>query len=145
MEDFKANRESLNRQNQKDDDEARADFWSIQGDFVYRHRNEPRVQLHVPKEETFTIPLKYIGVTRSTFSDLHVIQEKRIDDCWNVDSNRSFCRILGNDSQNSLSWRRNLPEIFCGPGRDWHKFKRQRDHIMYGLKYGPKLGKPLRI
>ena len=28
-----------------DDDEKRADFWSIQGDFIYRHHNEPRVQL----------------------------------------------------------------------------------------------------
>ena len=43
--------------------EARVDFWSIQGDFIYRHDNEPRVQLHVPKEETFTIPLKYFAVT----------------------------------------------------------------------------------
>ena len=39
----------------KDDDEARKDFWSIQGDFIYRHHIEPRVQLCVPKEETFTI------------------------------------------------------------------------------------------
>ena len=36
----------------KDDAEARADFSSIQGDFICRHHNEPRVQLHVPKEET---------------------------------------------------------------------------------------------
>ena len=28
-----------------DDAEARADFWSIQGYFIYRHHNEPRVQL----------------------------------------------------------------------------------------------------
>ena len=42
-----------------DDAEARADFWLIQGDFVNRHHNEPRVQLYVPKEETFLIPLKY--------------------------------------------------------------------------------------
>ena len=33
----------------------------------------------------------------------------------------------------------------CGPARDWQKFKRLRDQIMYGLKYGPKLRKPLRI
>ena len=39
----------------KDDVEARKDFWSIQGDFIYRYHNEPRVQLCVPKEETFTI------------------------------------------------------------------------------------------
>ena len=37
----------------KDDAEARADSWSIEGDFIYRHHNEPRVQLYVPKEETF--------------------------------------------------------------------------------------------
>ena len=36
-----------------DDAEARKDFWSIQGDFIYRHHTEPRVQLFVPKEETF--------------------------------------------------------------------------------------------
>ena len=73
-----------------DDDEARADFWSTQGDFIYRHHNEPRVQLYVPKEDTFPILLKYIDVTRSTHTDLDVMQEKRIDDYWNVDANRSL-------------------------------------------------------
>ena len=71
-----------------DDAEARADFWSIQGDFTYRHHNEPRIQLHVPKEETFLIPLKYIDGTRRTYTDLDVMQEKRVNYYWNVDSNR---------------------------------------------------------
>ena len=71
-----------------DDAEARADFWSIQGAFIHRHHNEPRVQLYVPKEGTFPIPLKYIDVTRSTDTDLDKLQEKRIDAYWNVDSNR---------------------------------------------------------
>ena len=71
-----------------DDAEARAEFWSIQGDFIHRHHNEPRVQLYVPKEETFPIPLKHIDVTRSSQTDLDVLQEKRTDDFWNVDSNR---------------------------------------------------------
>ena len=73
-----------------DDAEARADFWSIQGDFIYRHHNEPRVQLYVPTEETFPIPLEYIDLTRPTHTDLDVMQEKRVDDCWNFDSNRSL-------------------------------------------------------
>ena len=51
----------------KDDVEARRDFWSIQGDFIYHHHNEPRVQLNVPKEETFPDPLKYIDVARATY------------------------------------------------------------------------------
>ena len=43
-----------------------------------------------PMEETNPIPLKYIDVVRSTHSDLDVLQEKRIDDDWIVDSNRSL-------------------------------------------------------
>ena len=68
-----------------DDAEVRKDFWSFQGDFIYRHHIEPRVQHYVPKEETFPTPLKYIDVMRSTNTDLDVAQEKRIDDYWNVD------------------------------------------------------------
>ena len=74
----------------KDDAEARKDFWSIQGDFTDRHHSEPRAQLCVLKEETFPIPLKYIDVTRATYTNLDVLQEKRIDDYWNVDANRSL-------------------------------------------------------
>ena len=71
-----------------DDAEAQGDFWSIQGDFIYHHHSEPRVQLYVPKEETFPILLEYIDVTGSTHTDRDVMQEKKIDDCWNVDSSR---------------------------------------------------------
>ena len=67
---------------------ARLDFWSIPGDFIYRRHNEPRVQIYVPKEETFRIPLQYIDITRSTHTDLDVLQEKRTDDYWKVDFNR---------------------------------------------------------
>ena len=56
-----------------EDAEARADFWSNQGDFINRHHTEPRVQLYVPKEETFPIPQKYIDVTRCTHTDLDVM------------------------------------------------------------------------
>ena len=75
-----------------DDDEARNDFASAQGHFIYRHHNEPRVPLHVPKarEETFPIPLKYIDATRSIHTNLEVMQAKRMDDHWNVDENRSL-------------------------------------------------------
>ena len=72
-------------QETKDDAEIQEDFWSFQGDFIYRHHIEPRVQLYVPKEESFPIPLKHIDVIRSTHTDLDVAQEKRIDDNWNVD------------------------------------------------------------
>ena len=85
-ENFKVNWESLNRQNQQMTLKPVPTLGrSIQGDFIYRHHNEPRVQLYVPKELTFPIPLKYIDVTRSIYTDLDVMQEKRVDDHWNVD------------------------------------------------------------
>ena len=41
-----------------DDGEARNDFWSIAGNYIYRHHVEPRVKLYVPREELFHIPLQ---------------------------------------------------------------------------------------
>ena len=61
-----------------DDAEARADFWSMQKvTSISRHHVEPRVQLYVPKEETFLITLQYIDVTRAIYTDLDVLQEKK--------------------------------------------------------------------
>ena len=40
--------------------EAMNDFWSMSGNFIYRHHVEPRVKLYSPREESFPIPLKYI-------------------------------------------------------------------------------------
>ena len=34
-----------------DEAEAKKDFWSITGDFMYRHHVEPRVKLYMPKEK----------------------------------------------------------------------------------------------
>ena len=62
----------LQEDSTRDDVEAQCDFCT-------------RVKLHVPKEETFPIPMKYIDVTRTTFSSLDVLLEKNIEDYWNVD------------------------------------------------------------
>ena len=55
-------------------------FWLVTGNFIYRHHVEPRVQHHVPKEEYFPIPWKYIDVTRTAKTILDVLQESRLDD-----------------------------------------------------------------
>ena len=60
--------------------EAINDFWSMSGNFIYRHHVEPRVKLYSPREESFLIPLKYIDVSRTTHTNLDVKQEKCIDD-----------------------------------------------------------------
>ena len=82
----------------KHDAAAREDFWSIQGDFICRHHFEPRVQLHVPQEESLPAPLRYVDVIRSTHTDLDVAEEKRIADHWKVDVTK------------------NIQKDICGPG-----------------------------
>ena len=57
--------------------EAMNDFWSMSGNFIYRHHVEPRVKLYSPREESFPIPLKYIDVSRTTHTNLDVKQEKQ--------------------------------------------------------------------
>ena len=70
--------------------EAMNDFWSMSGSFIYRHHVEPRVKHYSPREESFPIPLKYIDVTRTTRTNLDVVQESRIDYYWNIDGSRDF-------------------------------------------------------
>ena len=70
--------------------EAINDFWSMSGNFIYRHHVEPRVKLYSPREESFPIPLKYIDVSRTTHTNLEVLRESRIDDYWNIDGSRDL-------------------------------------------------------
>ena len=62
----------------------------MSGNFIYRHHVEPRVKLYSPREESFPIPLKYIDVSRTTHTNLDVMQESRIDDYWNIDGSRDL-------------------------------------------------------
>ena len=70
--------------------EAINDFWSMSGNFLYRHDVEPSVKLYSPREESFPIPLKYIDVSRTAHTNLDVKQEKRINDYWNIDGSRDL-------------------------------------------------------
>ena len=58
----------------QDAGEAMNDFWSMSGNFIYRHHVEPRVKLYSPREESFPFPLKYIDVSRTTHTILDVKQ-----------------------------------------------------------------------
>ena len=70
--------------------EAMNDFWSKPGNFTYRHHVEPRVKLYSTREESFPIPLKNTDVSRSTKTNVDVMQESRSDDCWNIDGSRDL-------------------------------------------------------
>ena len=40
------------------------DSWSVSGEFIERHHEEPRLKFYDPDNETFPIPLKYFDVMR---------------------------------------------------------------------------------
>ena len=171
VENFKAKPGQPQPTESKDDAEARADFWSIQGDFICRHHNELRVQLCAPKEETFPLPLKYVDVTRSTYwfgrharKTCWWLLECRFEQkfvgflekwsghhasirywWWECRFEQKFVGFLESIHKiHSVERETSQTEDMCGPGGEWQKCKRLRDQIMYGLKYGPKFGKPLR-
>ena len=82
--------------------EAINDFWSMSGNFKYRHHVEPRVKLYSLKEKSFPIPLKYIDVSRITHTNLEVEQERRIDDYWNIDGSRDLSDLWTGFTQFTL-------------------------------------------
>ena len=55
--------------------EAIADFWSMSGNFIYRHHVEPRVKFYSPGKESFPLPLKYLDVSRTTHTNLDIKQD----------------------------------------------------------------------
>ena len=94
MENFKANRKNLNRQNSKttlklEKTSGRYKVASIIGITLNLEFNST-----CRKNKHALTPLKYIDVSWSRHIDLDVMQEKRIEDYWNVDMNRSLSDSL---------------------------------------------------
>ena len=56
------------------------DFWSMRGDSIYRHREEPKWELYTPENEALPNPLKYVAVMRRTPSTIDNVSEIVIQD-----------------------------------------------------------------
>ena len=73
-----------------DDAEAKNDFWTIRGEFIYRPHVVPRVKLYMPKEEIFP----YFDEVHRRYQNyryiLDVMMEKHVGDYWNVDGEREL-------------------------------------------------------
>ena len=98
--------------------EATNDFWSMSGNFIYRHHVEPRVKLNSPREESFPIPQKYIDVSRTICTNLDVMQESRIDDHWNIDGSRDLSDSWTDFTQFILLEEKPPNGYICRPGGD---------------------------
>ena len=57
--------------------EAMNDFWSMSGNFIYRHHVEPRVKLYSPREESFPFPLKYTDVDITLNPESHFTRREK--------------------------------------------------------------------
>ena len=98
--------------------EAMNDFWSMSGNFIYRHHVEPRVKLYSPREESFPIPLKYIDVYPELLIRIWMSSKRSASMIIGISMALETCRILGHVSHNLLHWKKKLPTDVCGPGRD---------------------------
>ena len=97
--------------------EAIDDFWSMSGNFIYRHHVEPRVKLYSPREESFPIPLKYIDVSRTTHTNL-MSSKRNASMIIGISMGQETCLVHGQVSLNLLYWKKNLQTDICGPERD---------------------------
>ena len=117
--------------------EAINDFWSMSGNFMYRHNVEPRVKLYSPREESFPNPLKHIDVSRNYTHELGCYARaphrrlleyrwvKRL--VWFLDRFHSVYSI----GRKTSRW-------ICGPGGDWQESSWHPGQITYGQKSGRK-------
>ena len=84
----------------------------------------PPPQDSFPDESNFTrrkknhpIPLKYIDVSRTTHTNLDVMQELA-STTIGTSMGQEICLILGQVSLSLLYWKKNLQKDIRGPGRD---------------------------
>ena len=99
--------------------EAINDFWSMSGNFIYRHHVEPRVKLYSPREESFPIPLKYIDFSRTTHTtQTWMLCKNAASMTIGISMGQEICLILGQVSLSLLYWKKNLQKDICGPGGD---------------------------
>ena len=74
------------------------------------------------KNHSFPIPLKYIDVSRTTRTSLDVMQERRIDDYWNIDGSRDLSDSWTGFTQ-FTQLQEKLPDGYMWSG--WRLTKRQ--------------------
>ena len=74
----------------------------------------------MPKEESNPIPLKYIDVTRTTYSSLEVMLEQQIEDYSNVDGEKELSDA-GQDSRYLFYYRKGHGKDIHGPGETYKK------------------------
>ena len=66
------------------------DYWSFPGATIHIHHVVPRTSLFVPTDERCPIPVKYLDVERSTYTDLENKAEAEVEDLWTDEGPRNL-------------------------------------------------------
>ena len=59
-------------------------YWSMSGEFTYRHHVMPREHLYVPKDSSFPIVSKFTDLVRQKKTNLDKLENSIIDDAGNI-------------------------------------------------------------
>ena len=128
-----------------DDREARNDFWSSEGNYIFRHHVERKCWSSMcAEEESFPIPLRYIDVRTRTQTTLDVLQENRIDDHWDVVCGREPSEPWTGVTQFTIRNEKfkNIQTDARGPGSGFQQFKQPQrpddlwPEIWSGMSHG---------
>ena len=98
-------------------DEMTDDREALDRRWVDRHHVDLRLQLYVPKEESFPIPLQHTCVVRAARRTLNVLQQSRTDDYRNVDADRNLSESWTSFTQFTTLSEKNVLTDACGPRR----------------------------
>ena len=126
------------------DAEVGADFWSIQGDCIYRHHTEPRVHLYVPERRNIPNPTEVYWRDQDNSHKSGCVARKTSSTIIGTSSWIEICRNFGPVSRSLQYWVENLLQDFCGLGGAWHRFQQLPDVTLCGLRFGLACRKQLR-
>ena len=118
-----------------DDGESRNDFWSISGNYFYRHHVEPRVKLYVPRGESFPIPtIHYRDQSYKYDFGCGAWEPQRRLLEYRVGP-RFISRVVRFHTIHNIGWK-NLQMGIHAPGSGWQSNKRHPGLTTCGQRYG---------
>ena len=111
--------------------EAITDFWSMSGNFIFRHHVELSVKLYSPRRITPYSTEVHWCIQNYSYQFGCQARETRIDDYWNIDGSRDLSDPWTGFTQIGLL-EETLPNGFLWSEKDSRENTWHQDQIIYG-------------